>query len=158
MTTAIIRIAISVILVWFAIYGLDSRPPAPSPAAPSPDVADKLKPVAAALSTASHVDRCLWAEVWTKAAEVVEGDATDSEVVFSDTRGLRLFTVLTLDLAWHRIAGNKAGKYPGLREATEAFLSDPSILGRDDVALSAETRSKYIAAVKALAWAGVNRG
>ena len=79
-------------------------------------------------------------------------------MIFTDTRGLRLFTVLTLDLAWRRIAGNQPGKYAGLREATEAFLSDPAILGRDDVALSAEIRAKYVAAAKALAWAGVNRG
>ena len=128
------------------------------PSAPPAATAALVAPVAKALASASHVDRCLWAEVWTKAAEVVEGDATDSEVIFTDTRGLRLFTVLTLDLEWRRIAGNQPGKYAGLREATEAFLSDPAILGRDDVALSAEIRAKYVAAAKALAWAGVNRG
>jgi hypothetical protein len=163
MTAHVLRIGAAVILVWFAVYGIDKpQPPAPQPDnAPASDLADKMAPVAKVLSKVSHVDRALWAEVWEKAAKVVEGDEVGkygSEVVFTDTKSLQVFTVICLDIAWHRIGGNEPGKYAGLREATEAFLADPSVLGRDDVALTPELRKAYVRAASALAYAGINRG
>lgn len=158
-----LRIGAAVILVWFAVYGIEQQRVAPQPEldAPAGDIADKLAPVAKALRWASAVDRALWAEVWEKAAKVAEGDEVGkdgNEVIFTDTKSLRMFTVLCLDIAWHRIGGNEPGKYSGLREATEAFLADPKVLGLDDVALTPSIRKAYVEAARALAWAGINRG
>lgn len=163
MTAHVLRIGAAVILVWFAVYGIEQKRPAPQPEhdAPASDIAEKLAPVAKALRQASAVDRALWAEVWEKAAKVVAGDEVGqygNEVIFTDTKSLQVFTVICLDIAWHRIGGNEPGKYAGLREATEAFLADPAVLGRDDVALTADIRKAYIRAAQALAYAGINRG
>jgi hypothetical protein len=164
MTAHILRIGAAVVLVWFAIYGIDKQhSPAPSPEHDSPaaDSTGKLAPVAAALRQASAVDRALWAEVWEKAAGVVAGDEVGqygNDVILTDTKSLRAFTVICFDIAWNRIAGNAPGKYVGLREATEAFLADPAVLGKDDVAVTPELRKAYIKAAKSLAWAGINKG
>lgn len=154
-----IRLVIAAALFWVAIFGLDTQEKNTPPLVPPPAemLRDKISPVARALRSASAYDRALWAEVWEKSAKVVEGDE-GSEAIFTDTRGLRAFTVLTLDIAWHRIAENAPGKYQGLREAVEAFLSNPDVLGKDDVPMTLETRERYIKAAHALAWAGVNRG
>lgn len=160
MYATLARIGIAVILVWFAIYGIEQKreaPPLPQDA-PSKLMLDKVAPVASVLRSASPVDRAVWAEVWEKAAKVVAGDADSGDVVFTDTRGLRAFTVLCLDLAWHRVSGIEPGRYDGLQEATEAFLADPNVLGRDEVPMTPELRRKYVEAARALAWAGTNRG
>ena len=154
----LLRVGVAVILLWFAIYGIEQKkdaPPAVDP--PAAGLLDKLAPVERVLRKASPVDRALWAEVWEKAAKVVDGD-TDREPVFTDTKSLRMFTVLCLDIAWSRIGGNKPGKYQGLREAVEAFLGDESVLGRDEVAATPEIKRAYAEAARALAYAGLNRG
>jgi hypothetical protein len=163
MTAHVLRIGAAVILVWFAIYGVEAQrtPPKPELDAPAEGVADRVAPVAKALRQASAVDRALWAEVWEKAAKIVAGDDVGqhgNEVIFTDTKSLRAFTVICLDIAWHRIGGNQPGKYDGLRDAVEGFLSDPAVLGRDDVALTPQIRKAYVEAAQALAWAGINRG
>lgn len=159
MTSHVLRAGAAVILVWFALYGIESPQTVPQPErdAPASDLADKLAPVAKALRFATPVDRALWAEVWEKAAKTVAGDES-GEVILTDTKSLRMFTVLCLDIAWHRIGGNEPGKYAGLRDAVEAFLSDPAVLGKDDVAVTPELRKKYTDAANGLAWAGINKG
>jgi hypothetical protein len=158
MTAHVLRIGAAVILVWFAVYGIEQQRPQPDLDVPTNVDADKLAAVSKALRQASAVDRALWAEVWEKASKVAAGDATAQEVVFTDTKSLRFFTVICLDLAWHRIGGNQPGKYAGLRDAVEAFLADPAVLGKDDVAVTPEIRKAYVEATKALAYAGLNRG
>lgn len=160
MSYELLRIGAAVIIVWFAINGLEQKRPAPQPDndVPANVDGDKIAAVAKALKQVSAVDRALWAEVFEKASKVAAGDATAQEVVFTDTKSLRMFTVICLDLAWHRIGGNQPGKYAGLRDAVEAFLSDPAVLGKDDVAVTPEIRKAYVEATKALAYAGINRG
>jgi len=160
MSYDLLRIGAAVIIVWFAINGLGQKPPAPQPDLDVPvDVdSDKLAAIAKALKQASAVDRALWAEVWEKASKVAAGDANAQEVVFTDTKSLRMFTVICLDLAWSRLGGNQPGKYAGLRDAVEAFLADPAVLGKDDVPVTPETRKAYVEATKAIAYAGLNRG
>jgi hypothetical protein len=116
----------------------------------------RVADIATALANASPVDRAIWASVWEKAAVVVTGDAVTTEVAFTDTRSLRGFTVLALDIAWRRIGGNQAGKYAGLREATEKALG--GIVGMDVKPVTPEVRKAYAEACKAIAWAGVGRG
>lgn len=121
---------------------------------------DKARPIAAALATATPVERAVWAEVWTKAgrvAEAVESAAT-GDLVVSDTRTLRAFLVAALDIGWKRIAGVNRDRFPGLKPAVEAFLADPEVIGRDDVAIDDAVRAKWRAACQAVAWAGVPRG
>jgi hypothetical protein len=156
----ILRIGAAVIIVWFAINGIEQKRPAPQPDhdVPANVDGDRIAAIAKALKQASAVDRALWAEVWEKASKVAAGDATASEVVFTDTKSLRMFTVICLDLAWHRIGGNEPGKYAGLRDAVESFLADPTVLGKDDVAVTPELRKAYVEATKAIAYAGLNRG
>jgi hypothetical protein len=158
MSYDILRIGAAVILVWFAINGLENKRPQPDIDVPTNVDGDKIAAVAKALKQASVVDRALWAEVWEKASKAVAGDATASEVVFTDTKSLRMFTVICLDLAWHRIGGNQPGKYAGLRDGVEAFLADPAVLGKDDVAVTPELRKAYVEATRALAYAGINKG
>jgi hypothetical protein len=116
----------------------------------------KVAGVAEALRSASPVDRAIWASTWEKAAIVVSGDAVSPEVAFTDTRSLRQFTVLALDIAWRRLGGNKAGKYAGLREAVESVLGET--VGNEVVPVTPELRRAYSDAARAVAWAGLNQG
>jgi hypothetical protein len=94
--------------------------------------------------------------VWEKAAVVVAGDAVTTEVIFTDTRSLRGFTVLSLDIAWRRLGGVKAGQYPGLREAVEKAMT--GVVGLDVKPVDADLRRAYGEACRAIAWAGIGNG
>jgi hypothetical protein len=154
------RIVVAIVLGYVAAFGVPSLPSLPRVAVsvtdPSPEMKAKVAPVAAALRSASPVDRAVWASTWEKAAIVVAGDAVTTEVAFTDTRALRQFTVLALDIAWRRLAGNQPGKYAGLREATEAVLLE--VVGKEVVPVTPDMRRAYSDAAKAIAWAGVNGG
>lgn len=154
------RIAAALVLGYVAAFGVPSLPSLPRAAVsvtdPSPEMKAKVAPVAAALRSASPVDRAVWASTWEKAAIVVAGDAVTTEIVFSDTRSLRQFTVLALDIAWRRIGGNQPGKYAGLREATESVLLE--VVGKEVVPVTPDLRRAYSDAAKAIAWAGIYGG
>lgn len=154
------RIVVAIVLGYVAAFGVPSLPSLPRVAVsvtdPSPEMKAKVAGIAAALRSASPVDRAVWASVWEKAAIVVAGDAVTTEVAFTDTRALRQFTVLALDIAWRRLAGNQPGKYAGLREATEAVLLE--VVGKEVVPVTPDLRRAYSDAAKAIAWAGVNGG
>jgi hypothetical protein len=115
-----------------------------------------VTPIAEALRGASPVDRALWAEVWTKVAVVAAGDAVTTEVVFTDTRSLRAFTALAVDIAWRRIGQHVPGSNESLRTAVEAAYG--AALGVDVVPVTADLRGRYVAFCRAVAWAGVNGG
>ena len=123
---------------------------------PSDEMQRVVTPIADVMRNASAVDRALWAQLWSKAAIVVAGDAVSTEVVFTDTRSLRAFTVLALDLGWRRLGANQPGKYAGLREATEAAFAQ--VLGPNEVPVTKELRARYAELCKAIAWAGVGKG
>jgi hypothetical protein len=123
---------------------------------PSDEMQRLVTPIAEALRGASPVDRALWAEVWTKAATVAAGDAVTTEVVFTDTRSLRAFTALAVDIAWRRIGQHVPGSNESLRKAVEAAYG--AALGVDVVPVTADLRGRYVAFAKAVAWAGVNGG
>lgn len=123
---------------------------------PSDAMQRVVTPIAAVLKSTPMGDRLLWAELWSKASVVVAGDAVSTEVVFTDTRSLRLFTVLALDLGWRRIGGNQPGQYKGLREATEAAFAE--VLGTTEVPVTKDLRARYVELAKAIAWAGLNGG
>jgi hypothetical protein len=115
-----------------------------------------VEPVAKALRNLPAGDRALWAQTWSKAAVVVEGDAVATEVAFTDTRSLRAFTTLALDIAWRRIGGNVPGSQEALRTATEAAYV--KALGAATVPVTADTRKAYGEFARAMAWAGIGRG
>lgn len=123
---------------------------------PSTEMQTLVQPVADALSGASAVDRALWAEIWTKAATVAAGDAVTTEVVFTDTRSLRAFTALAVDIGWRRIGGHVPGSNESLRKAVESAYA--TALGKDVVQVTADVRARYVAFCKAVAWAGVGKG
>lgn len=155
------RILAGIALAYLAVFGLPSKltlPRLPRVAVtvtePSPEMQTKVAPVAEALRSASPVDRAIWASTWEKAAIVVSGDAVSPEIAFTDTRSLRQFTVLALDIAWRRLGGNKAGKYPGLREAVESVLGET--VGSEVVPVTPDVRRAYSDAARAVAWAGIN--
>jgi hypothetical protein len=154
------RIVVAIVLGYVAAFGVPSLPSLPRVAVsitdPSPEMKAKVAGIATALRSASPVDRAVWASVWEKAAIVVAGDAVTTEVAFTDTRALRQFTVLALDIAWRRLAANQPGKYSGLREATEAVLLE--VVGKEVVPVTPDMRRSYSDAAKAIAWAGVNGG
>ena len=123
---------------------------------PSVEMQQLVRPVAEALKSLPMGDRMLWAQVWSKAAVVVAGDAVTTEVVFTDTRSLRMFTTLALDIAWRRIGQHVPGSNEPLRKAVEAAYGQA--VGTDVVPVTADVRTRYAAFAKAVAWAGVNGG
>ncbi len=124
--------------------------------APSDEMKTLVQPIAEALRGASPVDRALWADVWTKVAVVAAGDAVTTEVVFTDSRSLRAFTALAVDIAWRRIGQHVPGSNESLRKAVETAYG--AALGSDVVPVTADLRGRYVAFCKAVAWAGVNGG
>jgi len=123
---------------------------------PSDAMQRVVTPVSAAMRTVPMSDRMLWAELWNKAAIVALGDGVSTEVVFTDTRSLRLFTVLSMEIGWRRIGGNSPGVYPGLREAVEGAFAQ--VLGTGEVPVTKDLRARYAELCRAIAWAGVNAG
>jgi len=123
---------------------------------PTAEMQQLVAPVATALKKLPAGSRLIWAQTWSKAAVVVSGDAVTTEVVFTDTRSLRLFVAIALDIAWRRIGGNIPGQHEDLRAATEAAYAT-CVLGKD-VPVTADIRSRFADLAKALAWAGVNKG
>lgn len=123
---------------------------------PSADMQAVVAPVAEAMQAMPAGDRMLWAQVWTKAGVVVAGDAVTTEVVFTDTRSLRAFTALALDIAWRRIGRHATGSNEPLRKAVEAAYAQ--VLGKDVVPVTPDLRARYVEFAKAIAWAGQKRG
>jgi len=120
---------------------------------PSADLKRLVEPVRAALASLPADKRALWAATWSKAALVVEAEGATSVAVFTDTAALRAFTLAAIDIAWRRAGQNAPGSVAGLREAVEATMR--STLGLDSVPVTADTRSRYAAAARAIAWAGM---
>lgn len=115
-----------------------------------------VAPVAAALSSAPAGDRLLWSRLWEKAAVVVEGDAVNTEVVFTDARALRAFTILALDIGWRRIGEHRPGHYQWLRDAVESAMGE--VLSLEVQPVDESTRKAYAELCRAIAWAGMPRG
>jgi hypothetical protein len=125
-------------------------------ATPSDAMQTTVKPVAAAMAGMNAVDRAIWADTWSKAALVVAGDVAAKEVAFTDTRSLRLFTALALDIAWRRIGKHSPGENEGLRKAVEAVYG--SVMGDEEVPVTRDLRERYAEMAKAIAWAGIGKG
>lgn len=125
-------------------------------ATPSAEMQTLVQPIAKALKPLPLGDRLLWAATWHRAGIVVRGDAVTAEAVFTDTRSLRVFTTLALDIAWRRIGGHAPGSVAGLREAVEASYGQ--CVGTDVVPVTADVRGRYAAFCDAVAWAGLNGG
>ena len=139
---------------------MPSLPTAPSVTVvvetPTVEMQRLVTPVAEAMRSMPAGDRMLWARTWNKAAIVVAGDAVTTEVVFTDTRSLRGFTVLALDIAWRRIGQHAPGSNEPLRAAVEAAYGQA--IGTEVVPVTADLRARYAAFAQAVAWAGVNGG
>lgn len=163
-TQVAVQVAFMTVLLFFAVFGVPSFPKVQRPDSPKPadasesDLLDKAKPIAAALAKADDVDRALWASTWEKVGEVVAEEATSSEPVITNTKELRWFTIATLEFAWRRMGNVREGEYPALRDAVEAFLADPAVIGKDEVVIDAAYRQRYADACRAIAYAGRNRG
>ena len=135
---------------------LPAAPARVSVETPSDAMQRLVTPVADALKGLPMSDRMLWAEVWTKAGVVVSGDAVSREVAFTDSRALRAYTALALDIAWRRIGRHQPGEVSGLRDAVEAAYN--SALGLEVVPVDKAMRERYVDLANAIAWAGVNGG
>ena len=123
---------------------------------PSDEMQALVADVAKAMAGMNPVDRALWAETWNKAAIVVAGDGVSPETAFTDTKSLRAFTVLALDIAWRRIGGHVPGSNEALRTAVEAAYV--KALGVAEVSVTKDTRARYAEFARAMAWAGYGRG
>jgi len=153
----------AVVLLIAAAWGVVPMPHWPSAAVapiavetPSVEMQAVVAPVADAIRTLPIGDRVLWAHVWTKAAVVVAGDAISGEAAFTDTRSLRAYTALALDISWRRISGHVPGSNEPLRKAVEAAYGQ--VVGTDVVPVTSDLRARYAEFAKAVAWAGVNGG
>jgi hypothetical protein len=153
----------AVVLLIAAAWGVVPMPRLPDGAVPtivvekpSVEMQAVVAPIAAAVKSLPAGDRLLWAQTWTKASVVVAGDAVTTEVVFTDTRSLRAFTALALDIAWRRIGQHAPGSNEPLRQAVEAAYGQ--VVGKDVVPVTADLRARYVELAKAIAWAGQNKG
>lgn len=137
---------------------LPSAPAVPSVnvETPSVEMQQAVAGIAEACKSMPAGDRALWAATWQKSAIVVAGDAVTTQAVFTDTRSLRLFTTLSLEIAWRRIGGHVPGSNEPLREAVEAAYG--TVVGRDVVPVDKDVRERFVEFAKAVAWAGINRG
>jgi len=156
------RLAAAALLI-AAAWGKVPLPRLPETAVPTINVETPtvemqavVAPIAAAMKSMPAGDRLLWAQAWTKAGVVVAGDAVTTEVVFTDTRSLRAFTALALDIAWRRIGQHAPGSNEPLRTAVEATYGQ--VIGKDVVPVTADMRARYVELAKAIAWAGQKRG
>jgi hypothetical protein len=155
---------LAIALLLFALFGLPkpgsdpvvvpTKPTIVIPE-PTPEMRAAVSKVADALKGASIADRMLWGEVWTKAGKAVASDSNDTRVVWGDTAKLRELNETALRVAWRRIAGNKEGKYPGLREATESAFA--AVLTTRTQNVTPELRDKYVKLCDAIGWAGIGR-
>ncbi len=159
-TGLVVRLAVAAacIVVGTGLVRLPALPSAapvswPAVDTPSDAMRSLVTPVRDVMQAAPMGDRLLWSQLWTKAATVVAGDAVSTEVVFTDTRSLRLFTVIALEIGWRRIGGNEPGKLAGLRDATEAAFA--GVLGTDVVPVTKDMRARYVELCRALAWAAL---
>jgi len=114
-----------------------------------------VEPIRRAMASFPQGDRLLWAATWEKVGVVAAGDVATVEVTFSDTRALRLYTAIALDIAWRRIGQHEPGN-DALREAVEAAYA--ATVGDDVVPVTADVRQRYVAFTKAVAWAAVPNG
>ena len=131
---------------------LPSVAPQVTVATPSDEMQRLVTPVADALRSLPASDRALWAALWTKAGVVAAGDAVTAQVAFTDTRALRDFTALSVDIGWRRIGRHAPGSQESLRAAVEAAYG--SALGKDVVPVTSELRARYVEFANAVAWAG----
>lgn len=118
---------------------------------PSDQMQRLVTPVADALAGLPAADRNLWAALWTRAATVAAGDAVTAQTAFTDTRALRDYTALAVDIGWRRIGKHAAGSQELLRTAVEAAYG--SAVGRDVVPVTGELRARYVEFANAIAWA-----
>ena len=125
--------------------------PQVSVATPSDEMQRLVTPVADALRSLPASDRALWAALWTKAGVVAAGDAVTAQVAFTDSRALRDFTALSVDIGWRRIGRHAPGSQEALRAAVEAAYA--SALGKDVVPVTSELRGRYVEFANAVAWA-----
>ena len=132
---------------------LPTAAPQVSVATPSDAMQRLVTPVADALAGLPAADRNLWASLWTRAATVAAGDAVTAQVVFADTRALRDYTGLAVDIGWRRIGRHAPGSQESLRTAVEAAYA--SALGKDVVPVTGDVRARYVELANALAWAAV---
>ena len=114
-----------------------------------------VEPIRRAMASFPQGDRLLWAATWEKVGIVAAGDVATVEVTFSDTRALRLYTAIALDIAWRRIGQHEPGN-DALREAVEAAYA--ATVGDDVVPVTADVRQRYVAFCRAVAWAAVPNG
>ena len=144
------------LILWAAWGNLPSLPSLPTRPVtvdlPSESMRQTVQPVADALRSLPASDRALWRDVWTKVGIVVAAEATAREPAFRDTRELRGYTGLAIDIAWRRIGGHAAGSQESLRKAVEAAYA--AAVGADDVPATADIRGRYVEFARAMALAG----
>ena len=156
--TPTVRVAIAAGLIYFAVHGLPTATLETATIEIQKPSAEMIKAVADVdriMRGASHFDRLLWSEVWTKVGKIVSSE-TDTTIVFSDTRSLRQLSVISLGIAWKRLADIKKDKYEGLGEATERVFVEA--IGLDIKPVTPELRKKFVDTCTALAWCGAGRG
>jgi hypothetical protein len=144
--------------MYFAVHGLPTATLETATIELQKPSAEMIKAVADVdriMRSASHFDRLLWSEVWTKVGKIINSE-TDTEVVFTDTRSLRQFNLIGFQIAWKRLGDIKKDKYNGLGEATERVFVEA--IGLDVKPVTPELRKKFVDTCTALAWCGAGRG
>ena len=158
--TPTVRVAIAAGLIYLAVHGLPTATLETGTIELQKPSAEMIKAVADVdriMRSASHFDRLLWSEVWVKVGKIVNSETESQiELIFSDTRSLRQLSVISLGIAWKRLAEIKKDKYNGLGEATERVFAEA--IGLDVKPVTPELRKKFVDTCTALAWCGAGRG
>ena len=158
--TPTVRVAIAAGLIYLAVHGLPTATLETGTIELQKPSAEMIKAVADVdriMRSASHFDRLLWSEVWVKVGKIVNSETeSEIELIFSDTRSLRQLSVISLGIAWKRLADIKKDKYEGLGEATERVFVEA--IGLDVKPVTPELRKKFVDTCTALAWCGAGRG
>lgn len=156
----IVRIVVSLALVYFAVGGL-SLPSLPKAtpqvvtSEPSPTMKVQVQPIVRIVRDMSPLDR-LWLQyIYSNAAKVVEADGISEPPVVTTTEGLRAIHVAILKFIWKGMAENPPGKYAGLKEAIESVFKDT--IGDTQRAITPELRKKASEMFDAIAWAGLGK-
>ena len=118
-------------------------PPTPSGPEPSAELQQLVSPLRGIISETRDI--VMASQFFEDFADVVE---RDTEVIAS-TQQLRAGYIRSEKLMLQRT--DMVGKYPGFGEAKDKVLA--TVLGLDNVSLTAEKRQKAVAAFEAIAWA-----
>lgn len=125
-----------------AVWGILNFPTVVVPAVPLADLTPAQTRLFQAIQPLTAEEKSLLADFYTGFGRSVEADPP-SEPVMPDTPALRRAHRAGVLFIWRGIAGNDAGKYPGLSDALEGVLTEA--IGPQEVPINPAIRQSAVA-------------